>query len=300
MDIARDYSIICNPKLQRYGASQVAKYIETEMGSPPVHSLTTRGPGDASALSKEIIEDGRTELLFLVGGDGTLNEAIQPLVNSGICLCVVPAGTGCDFARSLGIFTPADAIRSVRSGTVMKVDAALCRWNDKSRYFVNIMELGLGALVMKRVNSSVHRGKHIFTTSVIKELMHLRLYSITIGTEQGQSDFITPEVVIANGMYFGRGMRASPTSVMDDGILDIHVVGKSGRFTLMRKLNSLRNGRYIRDRLVTNLRSSGIEIKGKAPAEMDGEVVNDSPLTINVVKQSLLFAGLPDDARKGV
>ncbi|MCL4334975.1 MAG: diacylglycerol kinase family lipid kinase [Candidatus Thermoplasmatota archaeon] len=286
------YSIIYNPNSATAKNLNIPGYIEKEMCHPPLIAARTTGMGHATAISREILEDGRTRLLFIAGGDGTLNEAVQPLVKTDMIICVFPTGTGSDFARSLGILNIEHSVMSAKNGHTTRVDCAVCTWNGRSRYFLNIMEVGFGAMVMDRVNSSDSRDRHVFTRSVFRELMHLKSYNITIAADEIDHAFITPEIIVANGRYFGRGMKASPESSLTDGMLDIHVIGKIGRLKLLRKFGSLKSGDYIRDPVVTNIKASKIEISGFAPVEIDGEVVDPLPVSVSVVPRSLTFTSM--------
>ena len=250
--------------------------------------VRTEYAGHASTLAAEYIQ--MSDALFVSGGDGTLNDTIQ-LIHSAkkIPILVIPSGTGADFARSLGIFSPEDSIRAFRAGKIIIVDSAITQFDGKQRLFVNIAEIGFGASVMERVNKSP-KGRNVFMRSIMRELLGLKSYEVEISCDDVTRNFSTSEIVIANAQYFGKGMHASPDSIMDDGFLDIHLIKKIGKISLFMSLGSLRSGNYIRKNVVENFSCRRISITGeRAPVEMDGEVVGFTPIRIEVIPKSLSF-----------
>ncbi|WP_276922857.1 diacylglycerol/lipid kinase family protein, partial [Ferroplasma acidiphilum] len=99
-------------------------------------------------------ENPDIKYLIAVGGDGTVNYAIQALAGNDTILIPVPAGTGSDLTRTIGRVTVKEIPEIISGGRFRKVDLGLVHINGKSRYFMNIMETGLGGNVMVRVNST--------------------------------------------------------------------------------------------------------------------------------------------------
>lgn len=281
--------IIVNRHSGRIDADDLIKKFESAF---PEYSFTvheTEYSGHASLIARELLQT-EGKYIIVAGGDGTLNEAIQPLVGSSKVMIPVPGGTGSDFCRTIGMDSMDTAVETLRNGSVISCDTVLCRWRNNRRYFLNILELGFGASVMERVNSKTTRNDNVFRNSVLRQLISLHNYDLEITVDRRKIKIETPEVVIANGRFFGGGMKASPDSSIDDGILDIHIIGKLGRISLLRKFSGLMDGSYIHDQKVSNFEASEIVVRGNCPVEMDGEVTGSLPLSMKVVQKSLLLA----------
>lgn len=283
--------VIINKSSGRAEFDSILNSLETELSEHELLIHSTEAPGDASRLASEYIKE-EAKYIIVVGGDGTLNEAIQPLVGSSKVIVPVPAGTGSDFCRALNIKSVEDSIHAITDGTIKSFDTVLCRWGTRGRYFINILELGFGASVMERVNRSTRKDKGVFRRSVLRQLLSLKNYKVGLTIDRDDMEVISPEIIIANGVYFGGGMKASPESSFTDGLIDIHIIEKLGRLSLLRRFPKLIDGTYIRDSGVINTQGKSIVLNGDCPIEMDGEVVGRLPMKIEVVPASILI-GIP-------
>lgn len=278
------------------GDAGTVDYVEKLRSGLPDHTLEvhrTKSPGDATEIARGLLSD-ESRYIMIIGGDGTINEAVQALIGSSKVIVPVPSGTGSDFCRALKILDVSDSVRAILSGKIISCDAGLCRWRDSKRYFVNVLEVGFGASVMERVNASRKKGKGVFRKSVVRQLFGLKNYACRIESDGHAISVITPEIIVANGIYFGGGMKASPESSINDGMLDVHIIGKMGRLALLRRFSRLIDGTYIKDRDVINMRTASVSISGSGPVEMDGEVVGELPMKIEIAPSSLLV-GVPEE-----
>lgn len=250
------------------------------------HFLTD-GPGDATAISRQAVQNG-ADYILCIGGDGTLNEIAQSMAGSRAVMVPVSAGTGSDFVRALN-FSELDSVReAMREGRSRPIDLGLATYGGESRYFINILEVGFGASVMRRVNSRrKSRGGASFTRSVLSLLPFFRPFRVRLDVDGIGEEFDLAEMVVANGRYFGGGMLASPNAELDDGLLDVHVVSGVGRLQMVSKLGKLRNGSYINDPSVKSYRVKELGIVGNAPVEMDGEDFRGLPLKISIAERCL-------------
>lgn len=255
----------------------------------------TKSAGDAARISSDILQGDSIRYIMVAGGDGTLNEAIQPLIGSSVVVVPIPAGTGSDFCKTLGIDSVESAVNAVNSGKVIAADTVMCKWDEIQRYFVNILEIGFGASVMSRVNASERKGQGVFRRSVMRQLISLKNYPVTVEIDGRRFEMVSPEIIIANGKYFGGGMLASPESSISDGLADVHIIGKLGRYSLLRRFSRLIDGTYVSDHDVSNFSSRKIVVRGGAPVEMDGETVGALPMSMDVIPGSVIF-GLPDSS----
>lgn len=249
--------------------------------------IITERPGHAAEVAREAVNNG-AEYILCAGGDGTLNETIQAMVGTDTTLVPISAGTGSDFIRS----APLDAggiVELIRDHEKKRIDCGIVRYQGGERYFLNIMEIGFGSSVMKRVNARRDtRTKNVFVKSVIRELWDLKYYELVIGLSHGTEEIRATEMIIANGRFFGGGMKASPDSLLDDGFLDVHIIKDIGMMRMIAGLSSLRSGKYVKKKTVRNMRLKNISVGGDpAPIEADGENLGTTPAMISVVPESV-------------
>lgn len=247
----------------------------------------TTGPGNATELAKNALENGFTHLVC-VGGDGTLNEIVQAIAGSEIILVPISAGTGSDFVKSTEFRDLPAVVEAIRKGTSRTIDLGRIARNGETRYFLNILEVGFGAQVMRRVNSrkKVHDGSS-FTSAVLASVPSYRPYPVSITHENGTESISVAEMIIANGKYFGGGMLAAPSAELSDGFLDVHIVHGAGRIQLLAKLRKLRDGSHVNDKVVTSMRTSAMKIEGEAPIEIDGENFGNLPIEVGVERDAI-------------
>jgi YegS/Rv2252/BmrU family lipid kinase len=250
-------------------------------------TVITERPGHAEEIAREAVNNN-AEYVICAGGDGTLNEALQGMVGTETALVPISAGTGSDFIRSSPLDT-GSITGLIRDHARRRIDCGIVRYQGGERYFLNILEIGFGASVMQRVNARKNaKGGNVFIKSVLREIWDLKYYEMVIGLSHGTEDIRATEIIIANGKYFGGGMKASPNSVLDDGMLDVHIIKDIGMIRMLAGLSSLRNGKYVGKKTVRNMILKNISVGGDpAPIEADGETLGTTPAMISVVPESL-------------
>lgn len=250
----------------------------------------TQRPLHATELAKNAVLKGY-ETIVSCGGDGTLNEVINGVCGSDVRIALLPLGTGSDFGKSIGIRSVREALLALKSGKSERVDIAKVEFGEtgQSRMFINVLEIGFGAEVMRFVNSHTKRGSGSFVSGILSTVWKLKKFSTALDPDE--SKYVdTIEVIVANGKYFGGGMLASPKSEINDGVLDVHILRPVSRLTTIIRLRSLMNGTYI-DRNYSyenKVKSIRFSQKGNL-VEMDGEVIGNTPLSIEVDKKGINF-----------
>lgn len=286
---------IMNPIAGGGYSSEIFPSILSQLRKFDVSHSVTEKPGDAERMAQQAVQDG-VDYLYCIGGDGTLNEVIQPLAHSDTVLVPVSAGTGSDFVKTLGYRDLQWVIDTMMRDEQTEVDLGVVEQNGKKRYFVNILEVGFGAAVMKRVNSRRKvRGGASFTLSVLATLPFFRPYRVRMVSANMDRTMDVAEMVVANGRYFGGGMLAAPAASLSDGLLDVNVVRGMNSFMMLTKLRKLRDGTYVKDPAVTSFRTEKLEVSGGAPVEIDGEDYGTLPITVSVEKGSLRILRPPDE-----
>ncbi len=272
--------ILVNPVAGSGKALKIFPPIEKLLGNYDIsHSFTDRSGEDF----REFIKNNRDiDYVICLGGDGTLNKAVSAIAHSNTVIIPLPAGTGSDFSRSIGYAKPEELPHLIEKRKYVECDLGLIKFDGRKNYFINIMEAGFGATVMQRVNSIKNRRKKSFVSSILLKIVDLKSYNITVKSYEYNKNLDVSEMIIANGRYFGGGMLASKDSILNDNMLDIHIIHKISRLKLVRKLNTLKNGTYINDSNVDNFKTDSLMIKGEIPYEIDGENFTASDLEITI------------------
>ncbi len=252
---------------------------------------TTSGPGDAEKIAKKAIDDGN-EYIACAGGDGTLNEILQAVAGTETILIPFSAGTGSDFIKNFQVEDSGKIREFVENGISSTVDMGKISMEGKEKFFLNIAEVGFGAMVTTRVNAHKKtRGSASFNAAIFRELLKFTPFNANIDSEDFHKEMKVSEIIIANGKYFGGGIKAAPDALLDDGFFTVHIIHGAGRIRLLKKLGKLRDGTYIHDPMVTTIKVKEIKIAGRALLEADGEDLGHAPATFTVVPHSLRVLG---------
>ncbi len=265
----------------------------------------TQGPGDAVRFAVEAVRSG-AGLLVCVGGDGTLNEVVNgllepPLTNPGCILGYIPCGTGCDLSRSLSIpRDPVSALEGIAhgAGRTLDVGKIAFRGNEGKtlrRFFHNVVSFGLGGEVDERVNRSSKRlgGFLSFICATVVATLLYRKKSIRIQVDEGPViDTVAWNIAVANGQYHGGGMWVAPEARVDDGLLNVTVIGDLARWQVFLHLPKLYNGRLHRLPQVRFLKGARIRAwsGGRVLLDVDGEQPGRLPAVMEAVPGAVRLA----------
>ncbi|MEM9608364.1 MAG: diacylglycerol kinase family protein [Actinomycetota bacterium] len=256
------------------------------------HSATLL-PSSSATVSRtaadEAVADG-IDRLIVVGGDGTVHQAVQVAAGTPLVVGIVPAGSGNDVIDPLGLaHDPAVAIdRALGPG----VPVDLLRIGD--RYGVTVATLGFSVSVNQRADRlRWPRGRAKYTAATIRELIGLRPYPLIVVLDGRRLEVAPNLLAFANTSDFGGGMRIAPDARPDDGQLELVVVGPAARATLLRVLPRVRTGRHIEHAAVQVHRGARATIETDQSWEVraDGEVVGSTPVDIEIVPAALQLAG---------
>ena len=196
----------------------------------------------------------RSEVHFVVyGGDGTLNEAANGIINAGAgertLLSVVPAGTGNDFARS---FPEKDNIR--------RIDAMRYRFfaeNDSTkkseeRYAVNIINFGFDSRVVRKTDfyKKVFPGSAAYAAGVADTFCHKigEDWLVELEYDNGEIEKFNSRFTLAlaaNCQYYGGGFRSAPLADPSDGLIDFIAIQKVSRMTFIRLIGDYKKGTHL-------------------------------------------------------
>jgi diacylglycerol kinase (ATP) len=251
-----------------------------------VRSLEGRDADEAADLARAAVDDG-VEALVVCGGDGLVHLALQVVAGTDVPLGMLPAGTGNDVARyfDIPLRDPAAAARRLLAWKPRRMD--LARSGD--RWFATVLAAGFDAVVNERANRmSWPRGQMRYNLATLAELrtfvpLH---YELDLDGEQRQLEAML--VAVGNGPSFGGGLRISEGASLDDGLLDVIVIGPMSKPELVRTYPKLFKGTHVHHPQFSRHRVRRVTVACPGiVGYADGERYGALPLTVEAVPRAV-------------
>jgi YegS/Rv2252/BmrU family lipid kinase len=255
------------------------------------HGLT-QGPGDEARLATEAIARGFRRIVA-VGGDGTWSNVGNAILKSGVpaSLGLVPGGTGCDLAKTLGI-PPRDVAaccRIVLDGHRRSIDVG----KVEERHFLNVLGFGYDVAVLEDSWSvSYLEGSALYVYCALRQLRSfsgLRVAVEAEGQPLGEREMLM--LIVANARVFGGGFQIAPHADPADGKLDVVAFGNMGLGARLDVMLRLLRGRHLGHPKVQAVSTARLVCRFEAPPsyETDGEWnrARSSELVIEAVPRAL-------------
>ncbi len=225
--------------------------------------------------------------LVAVGGDGLVNIALQVVAGTDVPLGVVPAGTGNDIARALGLTLddPVAAVDLAARGDSRLID--LGRANG--RWFAGVLGSGFDSMVNERANRMTWpTGRSRYNLAILAELRTFRPvpYLLELDGQSWQTEAML--VAVGNGSSYGGGMRVCPDARLDDGQLDITVLGPISKPEFLRVFPTVYKGTHVNHPAVTVRRAREVVLTSPGvTAYADGERVSVLPVHVEAMPAAL-------------
>jgi len=262
------------------------------------------------------------DAVLVFGGDGTIHRHLGSLVKLGLPVLVVPAGSGNDFARALGLLRVRDAltawrgfcgggrnVRTIDLGVIIPSDAEARNPALGSRYFCCVAGVGLDGEVARRANKLPRwlRGQGGYALSLAPMVFTFSPVPMKIltpaedevespaakGVEKeewiSRSDQPTILAAFANTPFYGGGMKIAPQAKMDDGLLDVCIVGGVNPFKLFCMFPTVYAGRHLKIKEVEYFQAGRVRVEAERPVAVyaDGEYVYDTPVEVGIQRAAL-------------
>jgi YegS/Rv2252/BmrU family lipid kinase len=265
----------------------------------------TERPGEATALARQASDDG-LDAVFVVGGDGTINEVINGLAGGPVALGVLPGGTGNVWARELGLPTRSplhllpllDSVRALLDGTVRQIDLG----KANGRFFLQWTGLGLDAEVTYAMEPRTRRQRRLGALAYVVSGLAIASTMAGIRTRV----FIDGEhiyrrailIIISNSQLYGGKVRIATDARLDDGLLDVDVFAGTGLGSALRTALGVITGLHVYDPRHIFRQGRSIRIYTDKPmaVHVDGEPFGTTPLECEVVPRALSVI-IPRDIR---
>ena len=297
-------AVIVNPASASGSTGRRWKQIADGLSSAGItfESWFTTAPEDATRLARLACLAGFTRVVA-VGGDGTLNEVVNGLLDASgqplndVALGLLSCGTGDDFARGNGVRGDIGRmIRAISAGS-RRVDIGQVTFQDASqqqanRFFINVADMGLGGDVATRINAmSKHLGaRPAFIYAAVRSLISYRNKPLRLCVDDGPWEETTCKLVaVANGSYFGGGMMIAPLSQPDDGWFDVVIAGDLSFAESLTAMPRLYSGTHLALPKVRCLRARSVRIEAPEAMvlELDGEPVGHGPVHFQLLASRL-------------
>jgi YegS/Rv2252/BmrU family lipid kinase len=247
------------------------------------HTVTlarTQAARHATELARGATASGH-EIVAAVGGDGTVSECAEWLIGAECALALVPAGTGNDLARALGV--PGDveaAAAAIHAGRCRPLDA----WRLNDRCFINVAGVGFDAEAAATLGPSGRRigGTLVYVAGVLATLMRYRPRGVRLCVDEIEFAGRVMMVALANAPYYGGGMKVAPDADPTDGLLDVVVVQAVSKLHFLRQFPRVFRGTHVTDPAVKLFRGRTVTLDGDrtTPVMLDGEPYGTLPVRV--------------------
>lgn len=269
---------IVNPVAGKGKSNSVVKNIKEKMMAfnvPYKIKMTTRKK-EAEEIAKNAVCNGYKKIVA-VGGDGTIYEVVNGIVGSKALLGVIAAGTGNDFVRTVGI--PNDLEEALKTIVYGKTRAIDCG-KVNNRYFVNVASIGLDAEIVKETENIKQylSGSGAYIGGLLKTLFTFKYKDIHMNIDGMKKKKNITLVAVANGKYYGGGMKIAPMADIEDGDFQVCVVDKVSKLKLMGVFPKIFSGKHVHCDEVGLYKGRQVNINSQESLSinLDGDIIGKS------------------------
>lgn len=301
--------VVANPTSSGGRVGREWKHIErtlvAAMGQVTVRF--TAAPHHATQLVRDELVRG-ADLIVAVGGDGTFSEVTdgffqdETALRPEAALGLIPMGTGGDFRRTVDVpRVLGEAVARLRNAEPRVIDVGRLRYVDHKacqalRHFLNIASFGVGGLVDEIVNRAstkrVLGGQLSFALATLRAMLRYRHQRVRLRLDEGEPrEARILNVAVANGRFFGGGMKIAPRAELNDGLFDVVELGDLKLLDFLLHGQKLRNGDHLAMKEVSFARAKRVEahpaIGERVLLDVDGEQPGMLPATFEIVPCAL-------------
>ena len=217
-------------------------------------------------------------IIYVVGGDGTITTTISGIIGTKNKLGIIPAGSGNDTYRAIKVLPKGEN----------KIDLA----KINNTYFINVACTGVDAEVGNNID--ILRNKKIptsqlYNASLVYTFIKFKFKKVELKTSTKTIQDKYTILSICNGAYYGGGFNIAPKSQLTDGLLDIYYAEKMPKINMIPLILKLKKGKHEGKRRVHKFRTNHIEInfEEEVTFNIDGEKLVDKKFSIDVLPKKL-------------
>jgi len=296
--------VILNPTANRgnmnFHRTLIRNRLSGEQGTQLPEYVETTRAGEAQERAMLAAKEGRS--VIIVGGDGSLHEAVNGILSSGrrVSLGVIPAGSGNDYAWNT-LNLPRDPVAAVErafNGQLIDSDAGIVN----GRYFANSFSVGLDADIAVTARwlkkYPLMSGERLYYTSTVRQLLFgynkcpwltFELDADTAQAQQNKTQTRYVLMAVTNGPTYGAGFRINPTADHTDGLFDVCTINYTPLLRALRLLPVVQKGEHSDLPEVTFYRSKTVHIESRFPVniQMDGETTSAASFDAKILPGAL-------------
>lgn len=271
-----------------------------------VDARETQGGGDATRFARQAAEE-KLDAVFALGGDGTLNEVANGVLNTQTAIGVLPLGTANVWALEMGL--PLDdlarAARLQAQGGVRRIDVGVAQGNGFApRAFLLSCGAGLDAAVIRQVEQDRDNkrrfGKLFFLAIGFREALQYRGRRVQVKVDGITYRRRVLLALTSNAQLYGAMVRLPPMAQIDDGLLDVTLLHGDNVFNTLWHFVRLGAGFFEREADIEHHRGRAIEIRGDiVPVHVDAEPVGTTPVQIRIKPRALRVL-VPETANRNL
>jgi diacylglycerol kinase (ATP) len=258
--------------------------------------VMTVGPGDASLAAADAARHGYHQL-FVAGGDGTLNEALNGVASvpgklAHVTFGILPLGTGNDFARTLGF---ADDVETALQQMLESEPAAVDVGVLNGRYFLNVSGGGFIAEVSDAVDTELKSiaGKLAYLIGGAQVLLTHEPVMARVrwsdAVRSGTDNLALHAFAVCNAQQIGGGRLIAPEAVIDDGLLDVCLIESMPTVEFVALLRRVSSGDHVDDPRVRYFRAREVELLFERTVKVntDGQVLDAQRCAYDVLPRAV-------------
>lgn len=254
------------------------------------HTFDWRVTRSPSEMQSAITDAAQSEIdgVILVGGDGTVSSALPTLLSTGLPMGVVPCGRGNDFVRNAGLpLNARDAVVYAGRPEVRSIDIPTANGVP----FASIACLGLDARINELANRPIRLfpGRSAFVYATLKALTAFEPFDVTVTLNGHVWHSSIMMAAIANGPSYGGGMKIAPKANMEDGRLNLCIVRRTGKWTMLKEFPGVFKGKHTNHPNVVSISAKDVTITSETDQKVfaDGEMIGQLPLTCSIGEHHL-------------
>lgn len=282
--------VVVNPKANRGKGKQSGEQVFAELEKRGIKAIDLSGP-DANAAQQKAelaISEQRLSGIVAVGGDGTAQLGVNLCVPNQIPLGLIPAGSGNDQARELGI--PRNSIPEAVEHLVdhlarpRRVDVMAVKTKAREFWSLGSISAGFDALCAQRANGLVWpKGSNSYVAAMLLELPRFEPIEYELVADGEKRTLKAMLCGVANVKNFGGGMKISPESEITDGQLEVFILHEVSRPKLLRIFPTVYSGKHIAYPEVEIFKATSVSISNDGfPMTCDGELIGPAPFSAEV------------------
>lgn len=272
------YIFIVNPESAKGSAMKIIGNIEKVCKQEHIEYEVcyTLAQGDATRLAQSYKDE--ENIIYAVGGDGTLSEVLNGVVGTKNKIGIIPAGSGNDFYRTV----------KELGKTEIESDVGVVN----GKYFLNIACVGIDAEVannvplMKKKNIKV---KNLYTASILYTFTHFKFKQIHFKSQEKDEKGNFTILSICNGRYYGGGYNISPKASLEDNYFDVYYINKLRLPSIINLLLKLKKGKLEQDKRTNHFKTNNITVTSEEPIRfnVDGETIENTKFEIKIIPKAI-------------